>query len=531
MMAIWDLTEFKQQTSEGDRKKLARIDKALSKFDSAFKKMKKVPLKEIQSIIDACDRYLSEINIDSRIDDPHATKVLELQKLAVLGQILAYKESDSEVTRKQYDARARWKKLSEIFALGRHENLKPLEEAYWDEFMVKGNLFIREWLDDSDSLTSFQEAKGEAEKTLGISRGSEIIDYLEKLKKYEVKIKKGMLYDSKGKHLLDTSTATSSVRSEGSQIIYVMAPDGKLYVNPPEELLQASFHHSSFLHGNAIICAGTFKIKKGHLIEATTISGHYKPKTKHLLNFLDRIGKKGIDLSNVNVRLFGIDEKFNAQRFLDMKGYAMSKEARQYSQIKKKSETYIKTIFEVTEDIKEPMVTSLKEIVEDIKNDKSLTYLERINLTTGAIEQFQSKISGDETYSQLSYDLKKIRDHYCEDTDYKTLMAEFDEYQQTLSISEETMDPNAAFAIAQKLLENHDIENFRHYLLIAVKGGHKVAEHNMALYTVRKKFGFTHELCDEVYREMAEAKKESADTAKKGKEEVSEDASPKSRDK
>ena len=57
----------------------------------------------------------------------------------------------------------------------------------------------------------------------------------------------------------------------------------------------------SFLSGQPVASAGEIVVEQGIVKEVTRRSGHYQPTAEQLNQFLDRLNKSGIDLSNVNV--------------------------------------------------------------------------------------------------------------------------------------------------------------------------------------------------------------------------------------
>ncbi len=111
--------------------------------------------------------------------------------------------------------------------------------------------------------------------------------------------------------------------------LYAVSQDGSIYVAREKEF-QELFHHSSFLSGKPVLCAGTINIKDGEIIGITNDSGHYRPKSRHLVNFLKLLQNSyDIDLSKIKVRdtsRISIDNRcyFNAKRYLDLKGFILN---------------------------------------------------------------------------------------------------------------------------------------------------------------------------------------------------------------
>jgi hypothetical protein len=105
--------------------------------------------------------------------------------------------------------------------------------------------------------------------------------------------------------------------------IYVMTPEGEFYAR--REMGPGSrartFHHSSFLAGLPVGAAGKMhKITGGLRVDLD--SGHYQPKTRHMLNAVKGLKRKGVPLDNVKVQPFFFEQKGtgwqpSAQEFLD----------------------------------------------------------------------------------------------------------------------------------------------------------------------------------------------------------------------
>ena len=155
------------------------------------------------------------------------------------------------------------------------------------------------------------------------------VRYLSKTerKSYKVKFVGDRLLTAKGRPL-DTSgarTLLSGLDNETrlkhssnksvmgdimNRFIFVMSPSGKLYVadfaneykkggfrdvrefnyRVSKEMV-VGFHHSSFLAGNPVACAGEIEVRRGQLIGISNASGHYMPSAGHLYNCLKQIIK------------------------------------------------------------------------------------------------------------------------------------------------------------------------------------------------------------------------------------------------
>lgn len=99
---------------------------------------------------------------------------------------------------------------------------------------------------------------------------------------------------------LETSQFTTHFSGAG-RAIFVMDPSGNLYVGPQEVGLH---HHSSFLSGGRVICAGEIETdSEGIIVYISNLSGHYRPSANALINFLGVLQESGFDLEDVAVHI------------------------------------------------------------------------------------------------------------------------------------------------------------------------------------------------------------------------------------
>ena len=65
------------------------------------------------------------------------------------------------------------------------------------------------------------------------------------------------------------------------------------------------FHHSSFVSGRTVRCAGMIVIEQGIVTALNNNSGHYKPRKEHVLNFVRLLRGNGVisDKAAVEVHL------------------------------------------------------------------------------------------------------------------------------------------------------------------------------------------------------------------------------------
>jgi hypothetical protein len=64
---------------------------------------------------------------------------------------------------------------------------------------------------------------------------------------------------------------------------YVWSRDGFIFAGPH---IGRKFHHSSFVSGKKVRCAGMITVTSGKVTRVDNDSGHYKPGTRHLRNFV-----------------------------------------------------------------------------------------------------------------------------------------------------------------------------------------------------------------------------------------------------
>ena len=85
---------------------------------------------------------------------------------------------------------------------------------------------------------------------------------------------------------------------------YAVDVDLNIYSRPYQhEGDDLAIHHSSYLAGKAVLCAGMIIIDDGKLLHIDNESGHYKPSTSNLLNLLAALRlEHQIPLANVTTK-------------------------------------------------------------------------------------------------------------------------------------------------------------------------------------------------------------------------------------
>lgn len=301
---------------------------------------------QLMALIDRAEEYIQslprEIRERTYPDDtpwdvitekhPALLQVLALQQKSVSLVYLPLidteesgaEESASALSGKETDAKSRWRLLQSIVSPDEDSAYvcKLLEENYWDEIHYHGERAVAIWartdLTKGRQLRSFSEVRTQAFEHDGF--GEEFVTYLDDPSEYALDLHEGLFYQNGA--LLD-STLSHGSHIETGNVIFVASPEGYLLTSDPKEFLAARFHHSTFLQGQPIICAGTMKFREGQLIEITPASGHYKPNHQNMLHLLDLLKTGyGLDLKNITIKsLTGASR--NAEKFYLTKGWCL----------------------------------------------------------------------------------------------------------------------------------------------------------------------------------------------------------------
>jgi hypothetical protein len=87
--------------------------------------------------------------------------------------------------------------------------------------------------------------------------------------------------------------------------IFVMSEHGKWYAGTHTVGL---FHHSSFLAGDVVACAGELKVSNGSLKGISNKSGHYAPTAEMLMQSLGELARAGVSLGGVRADVWYVDQ-------------------------------------------------------------------------------------------------------------------------------------------------------------------------------------------------------------------------------
>lgn len=63
-----------------------------------------------------------------------------------------------------------------------------------------------------------------------------------------------------------------------------------------------NFYHSSYLGGDPVMCAGTMLIEDGVIKAISTDSGHYRPTQMHVVNLLQALQMRGVNIAAIDVQ-------------------------------------------------------------------------------------------------------------------------------------------------------------------------------------------------------------------------------------
>lgn len=124
----------------------------------------------------------------------------------------------------------------------------------------------------------------------------------EERRRYEVHIFDGRLCNAAG-HPLDTGDTENLLPGSG-RAIYVLDQNGRLYCSSSPRHFK--FHHSSFVAGAPVACAGEIEVVKGLLIYLDNASGHYQPSHAQLTETCDHLRRSGVDCQFMTGPLWGV---------------------------------------------------------------------------------------------------------------------------------------------------------------------------------------------------------------------------------
>jgi hypothetical protein len=83
---------------------------------------------------------------------------------------------------------------------------------------------------------------------------------------------------------------------------YVWTEEREIFIGEHSE---SSFHHSTFVSGRAVRCAGMIKVKGGMVTFLSNNSGHYKPGYANLKSFAEYLWSNRAVYSGTDVTCLG----------------------------------------------------------------------------------------------------------------------------------------------------------------------------------------------------------------------------------
>jgi len=83
---------------------------------------------------------------------------------------------------------------------------------------------------------------------------------------------------------LHDTTHVKGDRKTAEKEAYVWSRDGYMFTAQHKG---GQFHHSSFVSGKKVKCAGMIRVVGGKVTKVDNFSGHYQPQTRHLRNFVN----------------------------------------------------------------------------------------------------------------------------------------------------------------------------------------------------------------------------------------------------
>lgn len=319
---------------------LAVYDEKKDEVRAEFKDKITVEVKRfyLEEIIESCDAYIKLIPLEKRqktcfdsgkdwpellAEWPLAILVQSIQKEAVRRLYLL---GDLTYTKARIDL------LRQLILDNHSSDLTKgliLDKQFWSEYRYQGKKSVILWITDTGYsyrqwFCSYSEVCESAAQAKDYQ--SKDITYLFGSNECKVTVKDKLLYFNN--ELLHTKFHYDGHQYLRKKVLYVVDRLGTIYTTPADDISGKKdprrFHHSSFLSGRKVLCAGTIQVNHGKIKIITNISGHYKPSRKDLLKFLEILKSKyDIDLSQITVMLEDDNLPRNAERFLKTNGVCL----------------------------------------------------------------------------------------------------------------------------------------------------------------------------------------------------------------
>lgn len=119
------------------------------------------------------------------------------------------------------------------------------------------------------------------------------VEYLDKTERAQFELG----YDHQGTNKWYLGASDMPYHTTGHADFWAETEAGVFYLKPvPNGFQGGSFHHSSFLSGKPIKCAGEIIIHNGDLKFISNMSGHYRPGTQQLIGAVRDLQAMGLSL-------------------------------------------------------------------------------------------------------------------------------------------------------------------------------------------------------------------------------------------
>ena len=295
----WQLIEMEFDESEESKR--------------AVKRYKNIKATTLLDIYRECQTWMDETCVAGK--KSAAVKKRDTLKNWVMSLMRNVKVCADSLTKGKVQSagQLRWKMLRQDlkqlgFMKGSKKPVKALDSPYWSEANLgganphhfKGDALQREW-EQSDEKYLFAFTRKNA-STIGAYK----VHYVKKsdLWKHQVVIQNGKLHRIQAPPKKHGALRLLPITCTGW--LFIVLRNGNLYASMGAEKgnEDCHFHHSSIPAGDAVIMAGAIDAQKGKLNLLDGCSGHYKPKPIHLVNALEVLEQKNVNLTGTQIEVF-----------------------------------------------------------------------------------------------------------------------------------------------------------------------------------------------------------------------------------
>jgi hypothetical protein len=124
----------------------------------------------------------------------------------------------------------------------------------------------------------------------------------EQLHTYRLGVSGGRIVDANGRNFDTRQAAATNISHSAGHAIFVMDHFGNIYATNSHK--EGVFHHSSFLQGASVACAGELAVHDGVLKSINNRSGHYLPEVSHLGQTVTQLQLQGIAVTPDMMKLY-----------------------------------------------------------------------------------------------------------------------------------------------------------------------------------------------------------------------------------